>query len=83
MLGKAQIMTPTGIRELAMYADSRDLAADWAAGVIRRDEEIVYRDLICEVIGDFVDQDGDRYTELVVVDGAMVSFVGGPVEFKM
>lgn len=68
-------MTPTGVHEYSFYADNRDLASDWVSGVIKPDERIVYRTLICEVIGDFVDEDGNKYTELLAVDGAGVSFV--------
>ena len=74
MVGKVQIMTPAGVRELSLYIDNRDLANDWFAGAIGRDEEIVYRDQICVVIGDFTDEDGDKYTELVFVDGTGVRF---------
>lgn len=75
MLGRVRIMTPTGVRELPFYVDNRDLVGDWLSGAIKHDEEIVYRDMICEVIGDFVDEDGNKYTELLAVDGAGVSFV--------
>ena len=68
-------MTPTGVRELPYYLDNRDLAADWFAGVVKAFEEIIYRDLICEVIGDFVDDDGDKYTELMPTELTGVSFI--------
>ena len=72
MLGRAQVMTPEGVRELAFYVDNRDLAADWCAGVIGQDEEIIYRDVICMVVDDFLDEDGARYTELLVTGGGAI-----------
>ena len=72
MLGKARVMTPDGVRELAFYADNRDLAADWLSGVIGQDEEIIYRDAICVVVDDFTDEDGILYTELMVVGSGAI-----------
>ena len=92
MLGRAQVMTPEGARELAVYADNRDLTADWLGGVIKADEDIVYKNSICTVIGEFTDDDGEKYTELIVRDGrGSINFVnqvpvgngGFRVEFKM
>ena len=87
MLGRAQVMTPEGVRELPVYVDNKDLAADFHAGVIKPDEEIVYKDSICEVIGDFVDEDGERYTQLIGKQFGVGFFQqGGPtqhVEFRM
>ena len=68
-------MTPAGVREMALYVDNRDLVTDWLAGVIRENEEIVYKNVICVVIGEFTDADGNRYTELLEISGG-VSFVG-------
>ena len=68
-------MTQAGIREIPLYMDNRDLTNDWLAGLIHPGEEIVYRNIVCEVIGDFVDEDGCKYTELVFVDGTGVRFV--------
>lgn len=75
-------MTPDGVRDMAFYADNRELINDYLAGVIKGNEEVVYRDLICVVIGDFVDEDGCRYAELLAADGAGVNFTQR-VEFRM
>lgn len=74
MIGRAQVMTQAGIREMPVYMDNRDLTNDWLAGLIQHEEEIVYRNIVCKVIGDFVDEDGCKYTELVVVDGTGINF---------
>ena len=84
-------MTQTGVRELPFYADNWDLIKDWLSGVLKADDEIVYRNVICAVVGEFTDDDGERYTELLVVDGSGVSFVQQTqagngfyrIEFKM
>ena len=72
MLGKARVMTPEGVRELAFYVDNMDLAADWLSGVIVLDEEIIYRDAICVVVDDFTNEDGILYTELLVVGSGAI-----------
>lgn len=66
MPGKAQIMTPEGVREFPLYMDNREVAADMRNGVIAQGSRIVYRNLICEVIGDFVDEDGETNAEMLV-----------------
>ena len=76
-------MTPEGASELAVYADNRDLTADWLGGVIKADEDIVYKNSICTVIGEFTDENGDKYTELMVKNQGPVGNGGFRVEFKM
>lgn len=75
MVGMVQIMTQAGMRELPFYVDNRDVANDLGTGVLKINEEIVYRDFICVALNDFTDEDGCRYAELLVVDGTGVSFV--------
>lgn len=67
-------MTQAGIREMPLYMDNRDLTNDWLAGLIQHEEEIVYRNIVCKVIGDFVDEDGCKYTELLQLDGGGINF---------
>lgn len=75
MLGRASVTTASGMaREMPVYMDNRDLTADCTNGVIKKDDEIIYRNLICVVVGDFTDEDGVKYTELLEIDGAFASF---------
>jgi len=68
MLGRAQVMTPEGVRELPVYVDNKDLADDYHAGVIKPDEEIVYKNAICSVLDKFTDEDGEEYTQLIATN---------------
>ena len=74
MVGMVQIMTQAGMRELPFYADSRDLVNDLDTGAIQINQEIVYRKYVCVALNSFMDEDGCKYAELVVVDGTGFSF---------
>ena len=62
---RIKIMTPEGFHEYGVYDDNRVLAADYAAGTVRKFEEVIYRGVICEIVGDFTDDDGERFCELL------------------
>lgn len=62
---RVRVQTPEGVREYPVYNDNRELAADYESGVLKSDEEFLYRGIICCVIDKFVDEDGKAYTELL------------------
>ena len=66
MAQRIQVQTPAGVREYAAYADSREMAAEYAAGTLADGAEIVYRGMICDVLGSFTDADGERQVQLLV-----------------
>jgi len=48
-----------------VYADNREIAQDYKAGQIWAGVDVIYRSLICEIICDFVDDDGLTFLELL------------------
>lgn len=70
MTQRVQVLNPDGSRaEYPVYNDNRVLAADFAAGLIWSGVEIIYRSLICEVVCDFEDCDGEKFCELIFKGG--------------
>lgn len=78
MAPRIQMMTPGGIREYPVYNDNRVLAADFAAGEIWSGVEVIYRSLICEVVCDFIDDEGVKYCELLFKEA-----LGGEITFTV
>ena len=66
MAQRINVMTPEGSFEYLAYDDNRELAADFAAGVLAVGRDVVYRGAICEIVCDFLDDDGMRFCELLV-----------------
>ena len=79
MIGMARVMTPEGIVDLPVYGDNRDLTRDHRNGVISNGGKVIYRGCVCEVMDKFTDEDGDEYTQLMMLDGSQ--FAG--IEFTM
>lgn len=62
-----KVMTPEGERNYRFYFNNHELAKDYTDGVIHDLDELLYKDRICSVIGDFVDEDGELYLEMLEV----------------
>lgn len=71
---RIKMMTAKGAVEYLWYTDNRELAKDYLEGKIAA-KEVVYKDMLCEVSGDFEDEDGERYLQLNV----LMSVMGLPV----
>lgn len=71
---RIKVMTTEGAVEYLWYTDNRELVKDYLEGKIAA-KEIVYKNLLCEVLCDFEDEDGDRYLQLNV----LMSVMGLPV----
>lgn len=64
MAQMVKILTPDGPKTYPVYNDNRMVAQEYTAGMIGLGSEIIYRGMICEVVKDFLDDDGVRYCEL-------------------
>ena len=71
---RIKVMTTEGAVEYPWYTDNRELAKDYLEGKIAA-KEVVYKNLLCEVLRDFEDEDGERYLQLIV----LMSVMGLPV----
>jgi len=69
MAQRVKIMTDEGFREFPVYNDNRELASDFAAGVIWSGVDVIYRSLVCELLCEFIDEDGVKFCELLVKNG--------------
>ena len=72
MAPRVQVMNPDGSKvEYTVYNDNRVLAADIAAGAIWSGVEIIYRSMVCEILCEFEDEDGEKFCELIFKNGLM------------
>jgi hypothetical protein len=62
-----KITTPEGVMEYPVYIDNRELAKDYAETVVKDGDKVMYNNRICEVLGDFVDCDGEHHVEMLEV----------------
>ena len=68
MLGRATLMAPDGkVHEYAVYNDYRDIVHDMNRGDAHDWDEIVYRSMVCAIVGMFADEFGAMYTELMPI----------------
>jgi len=81
LLGWVRLNDPNGIVvELPVYADNLDLANDFSGGNVHAGDRIMYRDMVCEIVGDHTDDDGMVYTELLQMD--MIGY-GATVDIRI
>ena len=81
MAPRVRILMPDGFREYFVYNDNRELGADVGREVVAVGSEVIYRSMVCEVLGSFEGIDGDRYAELLV-KGALGGNITVQVEGK-
>lgn len=65
MTQRVRVTTPEGQHEYLAYNDNRMISADYASGVIVGGSELLYNNMVCEVIGDFADNSGARHCILL------------------
>lgn len=78
MAQRIRVLMPEGFREFYIYDDNRALAADYIGGILAAGEEVIYRSLVCEIMNDFVDCDGDTYLALLMKGG-----LGNVIDFNV
>lgn len=72
MAQRVQVLNPDGSKvEYPVYNDNRELAADFSAGLIWSGVEVIYRSMICEIMYEFEDEDGEKFCELIFKNGLM------------
>ena len=78
MSRRVNVTTADGVHSYFVYNDNRELAADYDAGLLRNDEDILYRGFVCGILNAFTDADGCRYTELLLKGG-----IGPVIQIEM
>lgn len=69
MAPRVQMMTDDGIKEYPAYNDNRELAKDFRDGSVWAGMEIIYKSMVCEILCNFIDEDGECFLELIFING--------------
>lgn len=59
-----------------VYNDSRDMVAEYERGELAAGQDVIYRGQVCEVLEDFVDEDGVKQLELLFKGGLGATVCG-------
>ena len=79
-----KLLVDGGIYEFPLYVDNREIAADVARGVLAIGAAILYHGMICEIMHNFIDFDGEQYTQMLplqTLNEAQVVMDQGPYGF--
>ncbi len=74
MAKRIVVRSPDGNREYMMFNDNVELAMAYRNKAVAVHDEVVYRGMICEIVGEFADEDGVVWPELLFVMPVMQSF---------
>lgn len=72
---KIVIETPEGKREYSMFMEGHSLGMAYRNREVKLHDDIFYRGVICEIIGEFRDEDGVLWPTLLAV--SQVQGIGG------
>ena len=79
MAVRVRLLMPEGPREFYVYNDSREMTGDFLDGVLAMRDEIIYRGMLCEIIGQIIDVEGCKQLELLLLEqlGRTVTIMDG------
>lgn len=79
MAVRVRLLMPEGPREFYVYNDSREMTGDFLDGVLAMRDEIIYRGMLCEIIGQIIDAEGCKQLELLFIEqlGRAVTIMDG------
>lgn len=60
-----KLLVDGGIYEFPLYVDNREIAADVESGMLALGAAILYHGMICEIMHNFIDFDGEQYTQML------------------
>lgn len=67
MANKVVLHTPGGNREYFWFNDNVELSMAYRNKEVALHEDVVYRGVICEIIGEFTDEDGILWPTLLAI----------------